>query len=503
MKRIKLIFTFLVGLFIFSSCEFNPSTNTSSLNSNTSSSEASNQDELIFTSRQSVLLLGQSNMAGRGNLNEVEAISDERIFMIRDGAWQKMAEPIHNDKAAAGVGLAASFAKGFVETFNCELGLIPGAFGGTSISQWSVGGTYYNRALEMAKVAQKDSTICAILWHQGESNQNNSENYANKLQVVLDSFISDLNLDKNKIVIVAGELGEFRQDSKENIHAELAKLKSVYERFDIASAKGLTAQDVTTHFSAASLRVFGYRYFDIFYHFITGKHYEFVDDPKYYFVGDNDDDDDTDPSLIRFEMEGTIVEDTYVSAMNAESKAKNYSTSGTIGTNKNASRPLFKFSFENILSFGDFATYKDTAKIEFKFSVCKGMNNITDDITCNAYGFLPKSGVGDASFETLTWNTCSSSGENSSLYRGNANFIFKDTRFADCSYISKTNTHIKYSFPFNEIEKFINLEKGDTYGYAVFGFDFNASGVNFASMENTDYDIPMVDFVYYKQKNQA
>ena len=77
-----------------------------------------NEDEdntTYFTGKQSVLLIGQSNMAGRGFAEDVEPISDDKITMLNsDKQWVKMQEPIHFDKSAAGVGLAASFAKAFV-----------------------------------------------------------------------------------------------------------------------------------------------------------------------------------------------------------------------------------------------------------------------------------------------------------------------------------------------------------------------------------------------------
>lgn len=40
---------------------------------------------------KSVLMIGQSNMAGRGFLNEVPMICNERIQMLRNGRWQMMA----------------------------------------------------------------------------------------------------------------------------------------------------------------------------------------------------------------------------------------------------------------------------------------------------------------------------------------------------------------------------------------------------------------------------
>ena len=55
-------------------------------------------------SRDIMLLIGQSNMAGRGLPNEVDPIADGRIETFRDDQWQAAVEPLHNDKKTAGVG---------------------------------------------------------------------------------------------------------------------------------------------------------------------------------------------------------------------------------------------------------------------------------------------------------------------------------------------------------------------------------------------------------------
>lgn len=229
---------------------------------------------------QSALLLGQSNMAGRGDLDTVSPISDDRIFMMRNDGWVKMQEPIHEGERAAAC-LGASFANAFVQTFDCQLGLIPSAVGGTSLNDWQVDGTLYNTAVEKAKRAQQTSDICAILWHQGESDQKN-ENYAKELKVIFDALIEELGLDKDKIVIITGELFGTRSDE---VHlAQLESLASEYKNYGVAYSDGLTVFDVTTHFDAPSLRVLGYRYFDIFHRCITGEPYYFDDDPKNYYM---------------------------------------------------------------------------------------------------------------------------------------------------------------------------------------------------------------------------
>ena len=61
------------------------------------------------------LMIGQSNMAGRGDFGEVPPIENPNCFMLRNGRWIPMSEPINPDRSPfiyfhSGIGLAASFA---------------------------------------------------------------------------------------------------------------------------------------------------------------------------------------------------------------------------------------------------------------------------------------------------------------------------------------------------------------------------------------------------------
>ena len=252
-KYLLLVLALLVSLLTVSCGKTEPPPDTDK--DGEADTEDTVNDKEIYDKMQSVLLLGQSNMAGRGDTQSVVPINDDRIFMIRDGKFVKMQEPIHTDKPdIAGVGLGASFAKAFVETFDCEVGLIPGAFGGTTLADWTPGGYYYNRALEMALAAQNTSDICAILWHQGESDMYNPD-YTPQLKNILDSFIKDLKLDEEKIVIVTGELADLYY-ADDTINKYLVDLGSFYENYGVASAKDLSAWENFWHFDAPSLRVF-------------------------------------------------------------------------------------------------------------------------------------------------------------------------------------------------------------------------------------------------------
>ena len=89
---------------------------------------------------KSFLIIGQSNMAGRGHLHEVKPIINERIVMLRNGRWQMMAEPINCDRSVSGISLAASFADAWCREYKeGKIGLIPCAEGGSEIDEWDVG----------------------------------------------------------------------------------------------------------------------------------------------------------------------------------------------------------------------------------------------------------------------------------------------------------------------------------------------------------------------------
>ena len=236
----------------------------------------------IYTGMQSVLLMGQSNMVGVGDMLDVEPIEDENLKVFRGDRWWKMTEPLHTNSGASGIGLGASFGKAFVDHFNCQLGLIPAAKGSTTIDQWAVGGTLYNEAVRLAKAAKETSNICAILWHQGESSQSDKE-YAEKLHVILDSLIEEVGLDANNLVIITGELSEAKT-ARDEFAERLAKLGEEYKRYGIADADGLTLKDDNLHFDAKSQRLFGYRYFEQFYKIVADKDFEYVNDPDYYYA---------------------------------------------------------------------------------------------------------------------------------------------------------------------------------------------------------------------------
>ena len=116
------------------------------------------------------LLLGQSNMAGRGDLTQYNRLSTDRVEKLdKADRWVAATEPIHYDKPSAGAGLGMSFARLVADATGAEIGLVPCAVGGSALNEWLPGAHLYVEAMRRAKIAQKEGEIKAILWHQGES----------------------------------------------------------------------------------------------------------------------------------------------------------------------------------------------------------------------------------------------------------------------------------------------------------------------------------------------
>ena len=84
----------------------------------------------------SFLLIGQSNMAGRGRLCDTTPITNSHLLAMRNGIFRAMYVPVNPDRSFSGVCLAESFADLYQKDTGVDTGLIPCADGGTSLDQW-------------------------------------------------------------------------------------------------------------------------------------------------------------------------------------------------------------------------------------------------------------------------------------------------------------------------------------------------------------------------------
>lgn len=205
------------------------------------------------------LLIGQSNMAGRGKVEAQDKVENPRILMLtKDLKWVVAKDPVHFDKPAAGVGLASEFAREVLKADpTATIGLIPCAVGGTMLHQWRPGEALYKTAVARTQAALKNGKLAGILWHQGESDNTPAlaVTYAERLVPMMGELRKDL--DAEKVPLVMGELihGNGNNDA---VNPELAKASGKIPLSVLVSSDGLGKKQL--HFNSADLREFGKRY---------------------------------------------------------------------------------------------------------------------------------------------------------------------------------------------------------------------------------------------------
>jgi hypothetical protein len=214
------------------------------------------------------LLVGQSNMAGRGAVTPADTTGDPRILRLnRDGEWEIAKDPIHFDKDVAGVGPGLSFAKEMLKKdSSIVIGLIPCAAGGSSIDHWLEDKYWeqtrsfpWNNALLRTRLAMTSGTLKGILWHQGEADAGADKlpAYQDKLVLLVQQFRKVFH--QPKLPFIAGELPEFNKAGPA-FNAVLYAAKKQLSFFEVVSGAGLTAMPDGIHIDADSQRLFGKRY---------------------------------------------------------------------------------------------------------------------------------------------------------------------------------------------------------------------------------------------------
>jgi len=232
---------------------------------------------------KSFLLIGQSNMAGRGDFGEVEPISNPLCYMLRMGSFQRMSEPINPDREIFGTGfhsgisLAASFADRFAKHFDEKIGLIPCADGGTSVSEWQPGELLFDHAVLMTRLAMRSSTFGGVLWHQGESDCRDERfpMYKERLIRMIEALRREL--DADELPFIFGELSESITpkwkvgDYPKRMNELFREIEGEIPNCRLVSAKDLALKPDGLHFNSLSLRELGNRYFDAYLELARGR----------------------------------------------------------------------------------------------------------------------------------------------------------------------------------------------------------------------------------------
>lgn len=226
------------------------------------------------------LLLGQSNMKGRGVMPD-EPKRDPRVIMmhLRDDRWYLARHPLHLTGDAtsfagadnAGVGPGLSFAETLAARDpKVRIGLVPCAVGGSSIRLWQKGAKLYDEAVRRAKLAVENAApvkgrIRGALWLQGEADAKPEAlpDHKTALLRTIADLRADLGLpDLPFIACTIGELAEpDRLSDKAAMNAILLALPGACRGTACVDARDLKGHiGDRVHFDAASQTEIGRRY---------------------------------------------------------------------------------------------------------------------------------------------------------------------------------------------------------------------------------------------------
>ncbi|WP_345948640.1 sialate O-acetylesterase [Mucilaginibacter sp. PAMB04274] len=216
------------------------------------------------------LLMGQSNMAGRGPITEEQKNEgNDNVFVLnQDMKWVLARHPLHFDKpSVAGVGPGLTFGIQMAKAHHgVKIGLVPCAVGGTPIEHW-IPGAYdtatkthpYDDAVARIKEAMKYGVVKGVIWHQGESNSSVDKASLYLQQIAeLISRIRDLVGNPN-LPFVAGQIGEFHKNA-EFFNAQIVKLPQTVKGTAVVTTESLAHKGDHLHFDGPSAQELGRRY---------------------------------------------------------------------------------------------------------------------------------------------------------------------------------------------------------------------------------------------------
>ena len=237
------------------------------------------------------LCFGQSNMEGNARIEPQDTTVDNRFQVLEavdcpnlgriKGKWYTATPPLC--RCHTGLTPADYFGRAMIANLpkKSRVGVINVSVAGCKIElfdkdnfksyastapSWMTniineyGGDPYARLVEMAKLAMKDGVIKGFLLHQGESNTNDTL-WPQKVKVIYDNLIKDLNLKPGSVPLLAGELVNADQGGVcAGMNSIIATLPQTIQNSYVIPSNGCTDSKDNLHFNAEGYRKLGKRY---------------------------------------------------------------------------------------------------------------------------------------------------------------------------------------------------------------------------------------------------
>ena len=226
------------------------------------------------TNKQNVwvfIMAGQSNMAGRGVVEQEDTITDKRVYSINKGGQVIIAkEPLHfYEPERTGLDCGLSFAKTLLTKIpdNVSILIIPTAVGGSSIRQWLGDSVFRNvklfsNFLSKVEIAKQNGVIKGILWHQGESDANeiNIPLHKERLHLLFSKFREAVG--NQELPILMGELGAFsgNSDNFKLINKSFHEYAAEDKNSSVILTADLKDKGDQLHFNSEGQRIMGKRF---------------------------------------------------------------------------------------------------------------------------------------------------------------------------------------------------------------------------------------------------
>jgi hypothetical protein len=221
-------------------------------------------DSTASMNMQVFVLVGQSNMAGRGQPLSLAAPTDPRLLIWRTSAWQLAADPrqlsTNRKGLQPGIGPGMIFGLQLVKWQpGVYVGLIMCANGGSSIRQWMPDRPLYAQCLEQIRAT--GIRIAGVLFLQGES-EARTPDQAKTWLLNFAHVLAAFRHDTHDAPFVLGQIGtlspQFQgQRTVRNAQAQAARL---YHLLFVKTSDLPIDATTGVHFTVPAYRVIGDRF---------------------------------------------------------------------------------------------------------------------------------------------------------------------------------------------------------------------------------------------------
>ena len=226
------------------------------------------------------LLIGQSNMGGRGEITPEYADAIPGVWVLRGpDDWVEGKNPMNYYSTIQG-GTLNKMNPGYGFSVKMRslrpdrpIGIVSNARGATGLDQWMPGTNYYQQAVQRARLAMEYGTIKGVLWHQGEQDAKlidptHIDTYLDRITVMITALREDLGVPD--LPFIAGQIYQKDCCNYKEFNDMMAEgFAGILPNTDLVYSNGLSSNGDNVHFNTESQRILGERYADKIYPFIS------------------------------------------------------------------------------------------------------------------------------------------------------------------------------------------------------------------------------------------